>query len=1074
MFVGSLSAQVNSVVFLSTGATQTFVIPSCASQLSLSVIGGAGANAGWSTASGAMIYATMTPTPGEILYINAGGIGTVPFGGWNGGGNGGTGTTNFGGGGGGATDIRIGGNALSNRVLVMGGGGGSGNSIQISAHGGVGSAAASISCPPLVGYYNGGAGGGGGSVFGGGGACAGGAATAYGTGGAGGGMTSGGGTSGGGFGGFGQAGSIGVGGNGGGNSTTYGGTTGGVYGAGGGGGGYYGGAGGMAGATPSSGFPASGGGGGGSSYINTAFFSNIVPGGVPMSAGNVIIHYSLTGPPISVIGSSALCNAGSVTLTANGVSTYTWLPVNDFSGSNLSSISHTPSVTTTYTVVGTNTSGCVSTKTFAVNIYTTIPTLSISNTSSVTGGVCPSNSVTLSASGAPSHSWTGGVVSGTPFVPSSTNQTYIVTGSNACGTSTASASVSIHPFPTLNPVTSSSTLCSGNGLTLTALGNATNYVWSGGAGTISNGVGFTPTLTATYTVIGTSALSCTASATIPVTVYSTPNTPPTANPTLICAGASSTLSASGATSYTWASSTQTVNSAGYTVTFNTGTTTYTITRSNSSCFTTQTISVITNSLPSIVAFVNPTVVCVLNSATLTAGGAINYTWAAPGPPSFTSTVASLIVYPQAPSVYSLAASDGTCINTSTVFLNANPNPTISITVSSHTLCSQETVAVTGTGASSANSYSWVSSGGATFTGQNITHSPSLTTSYSVVASNSLGCTSSANLTVLVHPKPTIIAATNKILVCNGGSATLTPSGANSYTWNSNVTSQTGGYAVVNPTATTSGAVIYTVQGSNTVTGCSNTKTVMVNVFIPTLTVSGNTITCSGNSISLNASGGILATYNWDNGNGVLYPPFSSISPTITSPSVFTVTANSLTTQPISLTCPASQTIAVAIYSNPTITAATEKTIVCLNESTKITASGGNTYNWSTNTSGSTITVTPQIGTSNYTVTGTNTNGCKSTATINVEVLECTGISKVIPVTKGVLVYPNPNNGNFIIETTSAITLNLISSLGQLVKIITLTENNNYKQSLVNLAEGVYFISGESESVLVNQKIIVSK
>jgi hypothetical protein len=472
--------------------------------------------------------------------------------------------------------------------------------------------------------------------------------------------------------------------------------------------------------------------------------------------------------------------------------------------------------------------------------------------------------------------------------------------------------------------------------------------------------------------------------------------------------------------------------------------------------------------------VNPPVVCVLNSATLSAGGALNYTWTVPGPPSYTATGLNLVVYPLAPSVYSLAASDGTCSNTSTVFLNANPNPTIGITVSSHTVCSQETVVVAGTGASNANSYTWVTSGGANLTGQNITHSPSLTTSYSVVGSNSLGCTSNANLTVLVYPKPTLVASTNKILVCNGGGATLTPFGANSYTWGSNVTSQTGASAVVNPTATTSSQVIYTVQGTSTLTGCSNTQTISVNVFIPTLTVSGTTIACSGNSVSLNASGGILATYNWDNGDGVLYPPFSSISPTITSPSVFTVTANSVTTQPISLTCPASQTIAVAIYSNPTITAVTEKTIVCVNESAKITASGGNTYKWSTNASGATITVAPHTGANNFTVTGTTTNGCKATATINVEGSECTGISKLTAVIKSVSVYPNPNNGDFTIETTSAITLNLVNTLGQLIKIISLTENNNYKESLTNMAIGVYFISEQNNSGFVTQKIIVSK
>src|SRR5690606_20443271 len=143
-----------------------------------------------------------------------------------------------------------------------------------------------------------------------------------------------------------------------------------------------------------------------------------------------------------------------------------------------------------------------------------------------------------------------------------------------------------------NPVASSSTLCAGSGLTLTATGNATNYVWSGGAVPGPNGAGFIPPAsTLAYTVIGTSALSCTAFATMPVTVHPTPINTPIASPAVICIGASSTLSATGALNYPWTRTSHTVNTSDSVVSPNLGVTTYTVIKANSTCIDTKTISV---------------------------------------------------------------------------------------------------------------------------------------------------------------------------------------------------------------------------------------------------------------------------------------------------------------------------------------------------------------------------------------------------------------------------------------------------------------------------------------------------
>jgi len=122
------------------GAVQTFTVPTGVTSLTIDAGGARGGyDAAMSTyAAGGRVQGTMTVTAGQVLYIYVGGAGTngsasgaftaPAAGGYNGGGASGYYSSGgyIGGSGGGATDIRVGGTALSNRVLVAGGGGGGG------------------------------------------------------------------------------------------------------------------------------------------------------------------------------------------------------------------------------------------------------------------------------------------------------------------------------------------------------------------------------------------------------------------------------------------------------------------------------------------------------------------------------------------------------------------------------------------------------------------------------------------------------------------------------------------------------------------------------------------------------------------------------------------------------------------------------------------------------------------------------------------------------------------------------------------------------------------------------------
>ena len=124
-----------------SGSSEPFVVPIGVSSITIELAGGSGGVGSYAlrTGSGALVTATMTVTPGDILSVFVGGAGEVGQsvsdhlapGGWNGGGDStsvgyvGVGGSNSGGGG--SSDIRINGSTWTDRILVAAGGGGYGN-----------------------------------------------------------------------------------------------------------------------------------------------------------------------------------------------------------------------------------------------------------------------------------------------------------------------------------------------------------------------------------------------------------------------------------------------------------------------------------------------------------------------------------------------------------------------------------------------------------------------------------------------------------------------------------------------------------------------------------------------------------------------------------------------------------------------------------------------------------------------------------------------------------------------------------------------------------------------------------
>ncbi|PBQ32070.1 hypothetical protein CNR22_09905 [Sphingobacteriaceae bacterium] len=596
-------------------------------------------------------------------------------------------------------------------------------------------------------------------------------------------------------------------------------------------------------------------------------------------------------------------------------------------------------------------------------------------------------------------------------------------------------------------------ICSGQSVTLTTNG-VSSFSWSNG-NTTSSVIVVSPSATTVYTVSALTASNCTASRSMTVTVsgglpvLAITNTPSTA----ICVGKSVTLTASGALSYSWAGGATTVtNGVGF---FPTATTVYTVTGTNG-CGQSTASTTITIAPLVVTASTTSSLVCQGSTVVLTATSAVNgYTWA-----PIVSSNNPVTLAPQANTIYTVTASDGTCIGTATVAVNTNPIPTINVVASSTLVCDGSVVTLTASGAST---FTWT---GQSSNSAVISVTPVGSTNYQVSGSNSFGCSSNGAQIVITKAAPVLTVTATKTLVCVGGSVNITANGASTYAW---VNGPATPGNLVNPT----GLTTYSVVGTGT-NGCPSPEyMITINTLSTNLSVSAaTTAICEGGSTTLTATG--ANTYTWTgipSSQGV-----AMVSPATTT--VYTVTASTTVT---GLSCPSTTNISITVNSNPTITVIATKTVVCRTDANiTLTASGGVTYSWSANTNSASTTsgnvsVHPTTLNNNiYSVTGMNANGCINTGSVTINVKTCTGIEELKGIGNSVMVYPNPSHGEFNVSNDSEITLKVVNELGQEVRVLSLTKENNFKGSVTNLPNGVYFLTGQNASGKINQKVIVTK
>ena len=358
---------------------------------------------------------------------------------------------------------------------------------------------------------------------------------------------------------------------------------------------------------------------------------------------------------------------------------------------------------------------------------------------------------------------------------------------------------------------------------------------------------------------------------------------------------------------------------------------------------------------------------------------------------------------------------------------------ITVTVSDDVICLGDSFTLEGSGLGTISWDGGVENG--------VPFTPAAAGVFTYTSSSDDGGDCGYSLDIEVIAVPVVVAAVDETEVCLGESVIFTGSGADTYLWDMGVTDG----AAFEPGL---GTEVYTVTGTDAITGCENTDEIEVVVNdLPTVVANAtdNEI-CLGESFTLTGSG--ATAYVWTP-DGTL--DGEEITPDATGTTTYEVTGTD------DNGCVNTASIEVTVYEAVTITYTTEDEMMGADGSIDITVTGGNpaySFDWDNDGTGDfddTEDLTGLAG-GTYVVVIEDEAGCSATETIVLN----SQLGIEINVDNNISIYPNPTTAHITILAAGSFTYEITDVNGQIVLVANGVDTEEV--SLEELASGIYFVN----------------
>jgi hypothetical protein len=292
-----------------------------------------------------------------------------------------------------------------------------------------------------------------------------------------------------------------------------------------------------------------------------------------------------------------------------------------------------------------------------------------------------------------------------------------------------------------------------------------------------------------------------------------------------------------------------------------------------------------------------------------------------------------------------------------------------------------------------------------------------------------------------------ISITAPTTACLGETVSINATGGDTQVWSNGDTGPTANYVV-----DLSGSI--SVMATHTASGCMSTATAVLLVKpSPVISIfpSSHSV-CAGSSATLNAVG--ASTYSWST---TAAGPFVVVAPT-TATTYSVVGMNTAG-------CKGYETINIGVNPLPPVTVHADRTSICVGESVELTAGGADMFEWKASSlylQANSVTVSPTASTQ-YSVIGTDANGCRKTEVQSVSVNICAGVSAEN--ISGMKIFPNPASGLVWIESPAESNVVIADVTGRTVMISKELKPGG-SIDISSLAAGIYYLTvqtgGESQ------------